>query len=142
MATFVVWVWVPSTGMTGSSRRQPHLGGRKMFLRWRHRIIRGIAAAAAVAALAAPLAQARVDETGGTATRDAQPFSVPAARIDEIRGGDRGGELVSLPSMTRPDQSWFDWSSAGIGLGAGVALAFAAGGLIALRRRSKLAATV
>jgi hypothetical protein len=105
-----------------------------MFLRRRHRLVRRIVLASAVAALAAPVAQAQVDPLGAPAD-SSRSFETPVARVAELRDtGERGLPLVVM-TAPRSEVSSFDWASAGIGLGAGAALALAGGGLLAVRRR-------
>jgi len=80
---------------------------------------------------------------GRVVPKAAEPFSVPAARVDDLRGVTDDSRPISMPSPQSADQSWFDWGSAGIGIGMGAALGLlGAGGVVALRRRSKFAATI
>ena len=124
-----------------------------MFLRRRHRLVRRIVIASAVAALAAPMAaQARIDPLGpadgssfetpaarvaelhdpGTSTGS---FETPVARVAELHDPSTGPAQAVVVARPGSEISSFDWTAAGIGLGAGAGLALVAGGLLVARRR-------
>ena len=113
-----------------------------MWIRKKHRFVRRVALAFAVAALAAPAAQGYVANEGGSSTtplhsrpddrgvRVGGPAQSQLTRPDD-RASRVGGPVEAQPQLVGSDTGGIDWRDAGIG--AALAAALAAFGVSAVK---------
>jgi hypothetical protein len=103
------------------------------------RLSRGLLAVTTAALVAVPVAQARVAVDARDAALLNEPRSAPVqtdAKIVQMHRHLAQLELPTVPKTTVESGGSFDWSDAGIGASAGLALVLlAGGGVLVLRRR-------
>jgi hypothetical protein len=122
-----------------ASARQQKEQGKMRIIRRRNWLIKRIALGLAVAAVAAPVAQAR--PSMASAPQDIQAIEHGPHRLG---GALARGDTQASPSVVasvlgdEPSATGFDWGDAGFGAGLTLALVLGGGAVVATRRNNRV----